>query len=395
MKIRYYAIFAILVLLLVGCAVHVEKPLPALTAVSPREYPLLKDDLDTASLQQAIGRSLEYYRRLPDNRRYHFGDESYTVRELRESLMAFRDLMENADSAESFERQLYETFDIYRASGKDGRGTVLFTGYYAPVLDGSREKTPQYGYPIYRTPGDHIIIDLTLFDSKYDRERIVARVVNGRALPYYTRKNIDVDGHLAGKGLEIAWLADPVDIFFLHIQGSGIVRLPDGTLLRVSYDQSNGHPYRSIGRFLVDQGKLSMDEVSLTSIRRYLRSHSDEMFRVLAHNESYVFFRIVEDGPVGCLDVPVTSGRTIATDSELFPKGAIAFIKTKKPIVDSDGNITTWEPFSRFVLNQDTGGAISGPGRVDLYCGLDRYAEIMAGHLKEEGELYFLVKKRK
>jgi len=139
---------------------------------------------------------------------------------------------------------------------------------------------------------------------------------------------------------------------------------------------------------------MSMDEVSLKGIKRYLRRHPDEMFDILSRNESYVFFRIVEEGPIGSLNVTVTPGRSIATDANLFPKGALAFIRVKKPVIDEKGTIVSWEPFSRFVLNQDTGGAIKGPGRVDLFCGRGRDAEIMAGHMKEEGELYFLVKKR-
>jgi len=139
---------------------------------------------------------------------------------------------------------------------------------------------------------------------------------------------------------------------------------------------------------------MSMEEVSLDGIKRYLRVHPEEMFDILNCNESYVFFRIVEEGPVGSLNVPVTSGRSIATDASMFPRGALAFIRVKKPVIDKDGNIVSWEPFSRFVLNQDAGGAIKGPGRVDLFCGRGDDAEIMAGHLKEEGELYFLVRKK-
>lgn len=145
----------------------------------------------------------------------------------------------------------------------------------------------------------------------------------------------------------------------------------------------------------MDQEKISSDEMSLKSIKNYLQEHPEEMSDILNHNESYVFFSIVEEGPRGSLNLTVTPGRTIATDSSLFPKGALAFIIAKKPVIDSDGNIISWSRFSRFVLNQDTGGAITGPGRVDLYCGSGKYAEVMAGHLKEEGELYFLVKKRR
>ena len=387
---------ALLVALLVlsGCAVTIEKPSLSLTKISAGEYPLFVDDLDIETLETAIGESLEYYARLPEDRIVFFGTDSFTVGELKESLVEFAAIMKSAESPKTRNRRLRKSFDVYRASGNDGEGTVLFTGYYAPILKGSLSRDSVYRYPIYRTPPDHIVINLEMFHSKFKGERVVARYEDGTVMPYYTREDIDAKGVLDGEGLEIAWLSDPVDLFFLHIQGSGIIHLADGRLIRVSYERSNGHPYRSIGRYLVDRGKVSLEDISLKSIKKYLNRHPEEVPEVLNYNKSYVFFRIVEEGPVGSLNVPVTPGRTIATDSIRFPKGALAFIRTKKPSVDENGRIVSWSSFSRFVLNQDTGGAIKGPGRVDLFCGSGMYAETMAGHLKETGELYFLVKRK-
>jgi membrane-bound lytic murein transglycosylase A len=187
---------------------------------------------------------------------------------------------------------------------------------------------------------------------------------------------------------------DPIDLFFMHIQGSGKIRLPDGNVMQVSYAQKNGHPYRSIGRYLLDKEKLTSSEMTHQSIKKYLREHPEELSDILNYNKSYVFFRIVENGPIGALGLTLTSGRSIATDLDLFPKGALAFVRLRKPVFDKNGNIKTWEIFSRFVLNQDTGGVIKGPGRVDLFCGTGSDAEMLAGSLKENGELYFLVKKK-
>jgi membrane-bound lytic murein transglycosylase A len=183
-------------------------------------------------------------------------------------------------------------------------------------------------------------------------------------------------------------------VFFLHIQGSGKIVLPDGRFIQISYAQSNGRPYRSVGRYLLDHGKLSGSEMTHESIKKYLREHPEELPDILNHNESYVFFRIVEKGPVGALGLTLTAARSIATDLDLFPKGALALIRMRKPVFDEEGKIRTWESFSRFVLNQDTGGVIKGPGRVDLFCGTGSDAEKFAGSLKEKGELYFLVKKK-
>lgn len=395
MKYKYLILMCLLCTLFISCMPKVEKPSVPLSLIDSYKYPVFTDDLDKKSLRLAVDRSLEYYNRLPESRMYHFGAHDCTVKELKETLLEFKKIIQASDSIEILNKEMRNTFDVYKSIGNNCEGRVLFTGYYAPVLKGSLEETEEYKYPIYRTPDDHIIVNLEQFNGKYEGERIIARYKDGEVIPYYTREDINEKGCLKDRNLEIAWLADPVDLFFLHIQGSGIVSLPDGRFIQISYDQSNGHPYRSVGRLLMDQKKISSDEMSLESIKKYLQEHPEEMSDILNHNESYVFFRIVEEGPRGSLNVPVTSGRTVATDSSLFPKGALAFIITKKPVIDSNGKIISWTSFSRFVLNQDTGGAINGPGRVDLYCGSGKYAEVMAGHLKEEGELYFLVKKRK
>lgn len=396
-KFRAFLLVVFILSFLWSCAGIIERPVripPPLMTIEPSDIPPLEDDLDRASLTTAIERSLEYYERLPEDELYRFGDTLYTVGEMKESLLQFMEILEMPLSDEMRRDLIKETFSLYRASGKTGSGDVLFTGYYAPVLEGSVEKTSRYRYPLYRTPDDHVVINLGKFKSSYEGERIIARIVDREAVPYYTRKDIDIDKCLNERGLEIVWLADPVDVFFLHIQGSGIIHLRDGSYMNVSYEQSNGHPYRSVGRLLMDERKLSIGEVSMRGIKEYLNEHPEEMLDILGHNESYVFFRIVESGPVGSLNVPVTGGRTIATDAKLFPRGALAFIRVRKPVLDTDGNIESWISFSRFVLNQDTGGAIKGPGRVDLYCGEDEYAEVMAGHMKEEGDLYFLVTKK-
>ncbi len=380
---------------LAGCAVIAPERggIPPLVPVHPSELHTLADDLDLPSLELAVYRSMQYYNRLPETREFLFGERVCTAGELKESLREFLKIIRmpvsNSDRTEIIKR----TFDIYKSIGKHS-GEVLFTGYYEPILAGSFDRTPEYRYPIYRTPDDHVVIDLGQFREKYSGERIIARIDDDRVVPYYTRGDIDINGSLEGRGLEILWLSDPVDLFFLQIQGSGVVSLPGGDLVQVSYAQCNGHPYRSVGRLLVEQGQMSIEEVSLKGIKRYLREHPEEMLDILSCNESYVFFRIVEEGPVGSLNVSVTPGRSIATDASIFPKGALAFIRVKKPVIDEGSNIVSWEPFSRFVLNQDAGGAIKGPARVDLFCGRGNNAEIMAGHLKEEGALYFLVKKK-
>ena len=212
----------------------------------------------------------------------------------------------------------------------------------------------------------------------------------GNLVPYYSRREIDELGSLRGRGYEIAWVKNPIDFFFLHIQGSGILRLEDGRRLLVGYAGANGRPYRSIGRLLIDRGKIPQEEMSMQRLRRYLLDYPEEQNEIFFYNESYVFFRFSEEGPLGNIEVPLTPGRSIATDARLFPKGALAFIVTERPVLDAAGQLIGWQSFSRFVLNQDTGGAIRGPQRADLYFGSGFEAEAGAGYMNRPGKLYFL-----
>jgi membrane-bound lytic murein transglycosylase A len=388
--------------LIVGCAAKIEKPVekpvekpqPSLVLIPPENIPVLVDDLHWQSIEAAIGKSIRYYEAVMENITYRLGDDRFSAKELKESLLMFQEIIGSSASDEMKQKKLKESFDIYKASGSDGRGAVLFTGYFEPVMEGSLERTEESQHPIYRTPDDTVVVNLGKFGNKYKNDKIVGRLKNRELIPYFTRADIEGSGSLKGKKLELVWVNDPIDLFFLHIQGSGKIKLPDGRFMQVSYAQSNGRPYRSIARYLLDQGKLSLKETTHQMLKKYLREHPDELSDILNYNESYVFFRVVEDGPVGALGLSLTAERSIATDLDLFPKGALAFVRLRKPVFDENGNIKTWESFSRFVLNQDTGGVIKGPGRVDLFCGTGNDAEMVAGSLKEKGELYFLVKRR-
>lgn len=369
------------------------KEVPPLAAVAGRDLPDFRDDMDRESLVRAVRKSLEYYARIPGRTSWRLGDRRVTVRDMRESLEAFLRIVESGASGAELDRRVREDFDVWRAAGSGPSGRVLFTGYYEPVLRGSIVRTDRYRYPIYRRPDDAVVVHLGKFREKYRNERLVGRVENGELVPYWSREEIDGAGALENRGLEIAWFADPVDLFFLHIQGSGMICTDDGPCFQVSYAQSNGRTYRSIGKLLIDSGRATREELSMQGIKRYLRERPEEIQEILNHNESYVFFRTVEEGPVGSIGVVLTGGRSIATDSALFPRGALAFVKTRRPAIGPGGEIRSWVPLTRFVLNQDTGGAITGAGRVDLFFGRGREAEIAAGHLKEDGELYFLVLK--
>jgi membrane-bound lytic murein transglycosylase A len=339
------------------------------------------DDLDPASLELAIERSINYYENAGRDKVYHITDRLISAKQLKETLMAFRAILRKTDNASDLSKKITAEFNVYRIAGNDGSDNALFTGYYEPLLEGSLKRTEKYKYPLYRVPPDLI-----------KKENKIGRIKDGKFIPYYSRREIDVDGVLQGKSLELIWVADPVELFSLHIQGSGKIKLEDGTLLTVGFAQTNGRPFRSITKFMLDSGKISNSEASYRHL--FLKGKSEqEIYDTLSHNERYTFFRFLDKEPVGSLGEPVTPGRSIATDTDFFPEGALAFIRLRKPVFDTEGNVKERVNFSRFVLNQDKGSAIEGPGRVDLFCGFGEKAESTAGTLKEKGELYLLIKK--
>ncbi len=342
--------------------------------------PSLRDDLDASTLRTAVARSVDYLEKLPADRPLHLCDNAYTTGWLVESLKNFSTLVARFGTGTELAEQLRERFDICPA---DGASSLLVTGYYEPEMAGSMTRTPLYRYPLYRVPADLV-----------SRAGHTGRMVNGQLVPYWSRREIEEDGVL--KGLELVYLADPTDAFFLQIQGSGRVRFPDGTTRRVQFAAKNGRPYSSIGRRLVELGKIPLAEVSMPSIRRYLTKHPDERDAILRSNQSFVFFRWggKDAAPKGSLGEPLTAGRSVALDSTCYPPGALGYLVSSKPIVDSAGRVTGWTEMGRFVLHQDSGSAIKGPNRLDLFWGGDRYAEAAAGEMRHSGTLYFLVQKQ-
>ena len=256
-------VFLILVWLIVVCAVgctpalkkEAQQPQEALRQV--RFFsPEFRDDMDRDSLTQVVRRNLEYLNRLGPDTVFHYGPHDFTCRQVRESQEAFLGLVSRGLDADQLSREIKKNFSVYRATGRVGDKRVLFTGYYEPVYEGSLAPDETFRYPLYRPPNDLIKIDLSPFGEKFKEESIVARIEGKKVLPYYSRFQIEVERALKGKGLEMAWLKNPLDVAFLHIQGSGRLKLPDGKDLLVNYQASNGQPYRSIGRYMIERGFL-------------------------------------------------------------------------------------------------------------------------------------------
>jgi membrane-bound lytic murein transglycosylase A len=270
----------------------------------------------------------------------------------------------------------------YRA-GNNGSADGLFTGYYEPELHGSRKPGGRFTIPLYGRPDDLVTVDLGEFDESLKGKRIAGEVSGGALKPYATRAEIE-GGAVAGKASELLWVNDPVDLFFLQIQGSGRVSLEDGSMVRVGYAAQNGRTYRSIGKVLVDRGELALDGVSLQAIKDWLRAHPSEAKSLMDENASYVFFRELSgDGPNGAEGVPLTPGRSLAIDPKFVSYGVPIWLDIESP--------KNGERIQRLVVAQDTGGAIKGPVRGDLFWGFGPDAEAMAGPMRSRGDYYLFL----
>ena len=290
-------------------------------------------------------------------------------------------------------RAFFENHFIpYQVMAADGRDTGMVTGYYEPLLDGSRMRSARYNVPLYAVPDDLLTIDLTELYPELKNMRLRGRVEGKRVVPYWSRADIE-HGTAPVADKTLAYVADPVEAFFLQIQGSGRVRLAEGGFMRVGYADQNGHPYRSIGRVLVDRGELPLERASLQGIREWGRRNPEKLGPLLDENPSYVFFREVPpptpgtleaqiDGPFGSLGVPLLRERAIAVDPRSVPLGAPVYLATTYPL--------STRPLTRLVFAQDTGGAIRGAVRADFFWGFGDDAGREAGRMKQDGRMWIL-----
>ena len=293
----------------------------------------------------------------------------------------------SADQARAFVEDRFSPYLVVDGDNPEG----LFTGYYEPLLNGSRQFGGPYTVPLYRPPDDLLRIDLGRFNPELAGYAIYGRITEREFVPYHSRGDID-SGALAGRGLELLWVDDPIDRFFLQIQGSGQVRLEDGSLIRVGYASQNGHPYRAIGRDLIEIGVLSREDVTLPAIRAWLEAHPKDAFQIMARNRSYIFFEerpelAPDDGPLGAEGVSLTAGRSLAVDPRYIPFGVPVWLDTTAPWPEGEA------PLRRLMVAQDTGGAIKGVVRGDVFWGAGERAEAIAGHMKSRGRYAILLPK--
>lgn len=283
-------------------------------------------------------------------------------------------------------RDFFESrFQVYRVVNPDGSYEGLVTGYYEPVVHGSRTRSARFPYPIYGVPKDLLTVDLTALYPDLKNMRLRGRVDGSRVIPYYSRAEIET-GNAPLAGNELYYLDDIVELFFLQIQGSGQIKLDDGSIARVGYADQNGHPYRSVARILMDRGELPLVKTSMQGIKQWGRNNPSKLNEVLNQNPSYVFFKDLAlnlPGPLGTLRTPLIGEHAIAVDQRVIPLGAPVFLDTTYP--------ASSQKLQRLVMAQDTGGAIRGAVRADFYWGSGDEAGKQAGRTKQKGRMWVLL----
>lgn len=282
-----------------------------------------------------------------------------------------------------FEKWFYPVA-IHAGDSREG----LFTGYYEPKIQAKTKPDAEFNVPLYRVPDDLVVVNLGKIDPALSGKKFRGKYVKGQLRPYHSRAEIN-KGALANKNYELLWTNDHVDHFFLQVQGSGVAELEDGRNVRVAYAEQNGAPYTSIGKVLIDKGELEREEVTMQAIREWLEDNPHQQKSVLEKNESFVFFRLIgEDGPVGALTATLTPQRSLAVDRRYIPLGLPVFLAINVPTVQ-DPNQT--RPFKQLMVAQDTGGAIKGPIRGDVFWGSGDHAELIAGYQKSRGSYWLLL----
>lgn len=282
---------------------------------------------------------------------------------------------------------LAKNFTFYRLDADP-----QFTGYYEPALQASLTKKPGYAYPLYAKPSDLQVLNLEDIHPRWKGQRAIYRIDSGKAVPYYDRKAIDLNGALNSRGLEIAWAKDPLDIFFLQIQGSGRLLLEDGSTTHILYDGKNGRPYVSLGRVMLRKGLLPKDGVSMQAIRKYFDDNPEDTYKLLATNPSYVFFKLSDSGPYGAMGQTLTPRVSLATDPSFIPLGSMFLFDVPMPEKNEKGAFQYGDNMKGLGLAQDTGGAIK-KHHLDLFSGYGEEATWIAGHMNTDGAVWLLLPK--
>lgn len=401
-------IILVVPLALSGCTIFPNRTSPKAAeqaaAAAPAETPIAQvplelwprvmDDLPVESLERAAQADIAYLRLSPE-KLYKFADlevGGQTLIDTAEELVRIR---KEASGPEELAARLKAGFDLYRVGPATG---ALFSSYYSPTLEASKTPTDVFKYPLLRKPTDMIEVDLSSFSAKWKGEHLIGRMdAEGRFVPYFDRLDIDVRGALKDRGLELAWLKSSFDRLDIHIEGSGVLRFTDGEEALARFAATNARPYKSLGLTLAGSGAVSREELSAELLRKYLEEHPEGEAWLISQNPRYTFFELapIPPGgePFGTINESLTAGRSFAVDTAFIPLGMLAYAEFPMIQADSSGGTLGKAVTRRFAFCQDTGGAIKGAGRIDVYVGHGPEAKSAASRVWDRGSLYILLKK--
>jgi membrane-bound lytic murein transglycosylase A len=351
---------------------------PALKQVALQDWPDVGHAWEERDLflRDSIDNSIAWFD-APSSKQW-FPIEGVSHEQAKHSVIELREIIVNSTTKQEFISQIEERFDVYQSVGCDGEGTVLFTGYYAPDFHASKTPNSYFNAPLYERPED--LITDSASGTPLGRQN-----TKGTIEPWPTRQALIESGEL--DGTELVWVKDDLDAYTIHVNGSARLRLDDGELMYIGYAGKTDKPYTGLGHSVLEAGLLPPDKLSLRAIRKLYDKNPDEVNALINKNESFVFFREYEGGnwPAGSLGVPVTAERSIATDKKIFPRGGVVLVDTTVRSLTGEK-----QPFTQFMADQDTGGAIRAPGRADLFMGVGPTAGLKAGGQYAEGQLYYL-----
>ena len=354
--------------------------------VAAEALPLPADDLERESLIEVLKTDLDYWNARPDGATIQLGADAYDAPRLRRTIKSLLEVFSANLPAEDLRRTLKDRFKIYRASADDGTGKTVITGYYEAEIKVARERGADYKYAIHLKPAD-LVKTTPAMGADFDYGRYDEA---GKLVRHYSRQEIHA-GRLDGQELELVWSAHPSQIMLLQIQGSGVLRFADGDYIRAGFDGANGHPFRSVQKILIDCGEIP--GMSFKDFIKYLSAQGPREERLADLNPRYVYFRqrAKDSKPYGAIGRALTAGRSIAIDPKYVPLGLFGLLKSRRPVAQGDN--LAFKDFSRFISTHDTGSAIRGPGRVDLFWGTGPAAETEASSMKAPGELYLFIEK--
>ncbi|MBD2099083.1 murein transglycosylase A [Trichocoleus sp. FACHB-591] len=352
--------------------------LPTSLGLDDKIWPQAGQPGDRAALLAAIDHSLTYLQTPKAATDYQKHSVPGISRDrVRRSLVRFRQLVTKSRSAAELKAAVQREFVLYRAVGKDNQGTVAYTGYFEPTYTASRVRTAEYRYPLFRVPPGL---------AEWSKPQPTRARLEGKDGLQFAKGPL--------KNLELVWLRDRLEAFLIQVQGSARLQMTDGSTMTVGFAGKTNHPYTGVGRELVKDGKMRLEDLTLPNLLEYFHQHPEDLDVYLPRNRSFVFFRETYGAAAtGSLGVPVTAERSIATDKSLMPPGALALIDTPLPQPSAAGKLEQ-RPVSRYVLDQDTGSAIKGPGRVDIFMGTGVKAGDRAGLTNSTGQLYYLLLKQ-